>query len=374
MDIPFFKKYRLDKGFALFKKESRMLGIDLGSANLKIAQLRKEKERAVLETYGEIATGPYAQMPVGRSVRLLDAKVMEMLEDLKRESNAKASRAVVTIPLRSSFVKVISLPLMSEEELKESVPFEARKYIPVPANEVMIDWWLLPEGVSTASHSEEGFVKERKFQEVLLVAIHKDAIEKYEHIFKSSKLEVNIFEIEIFSQVRSVLSREVQPVLLVDFGAESTRFVIVDYGIVRLAHTLDRGSVELTNTISRSLGLEFERAERLKQDTGLSSRPEHKEILGVIEPILDYILSEGVRVVSEYHRRSSRPVKKVWLTGGGSLLKGLADFSINKFGMEVALSDPFRRVEYPAFLEETLKEVGPTFATAIGAALRALQE
>lgn len=374
METSFLKKFSLGKGFALFKRESRVLGVDLGSASLKIVQLRKEKEKAILETYGEIATGPYAGMPVGKSVRLLDTKVLEMLGELMREAKVTAENAVVSIPLRSSFVKIISMPPMSEEELKDAIPYEARKYIPVPTNEVIMDWWVLPRNISSEARNQEGFMKEQGTQEILLVAIHRELIEKYQNIFRSAGLNVSAFEIEIFSQARSVLGRETQPSLLVDMGAQATRFIIVDYGVVRLAHTLDRGALELTDALSRSLGIDFERSERLKKDTGLSSRPEHKEIRGVIEPILDHIFSEGARVGSEYYRRSSRPIKKAWMVGSGALLGGVVDFSVNKFGMEVRLGDPFRKVEYPAFLEDTLKKVGPTFATALGAALREFEE
>lgn len=375
MDIAFFKKYSLAKGLALFKKKgSSVLGVDLGSSSLKVVQLRKEKERAILETYGELACGRYASAEVGRSVRLVDQKVVEMLRDIVREANVSASRAIVAIPLRSSFVKMIALPLMSEKELKEAVPFEARKYIPVPIGEVMLDWWILPEGIGEERGKEEGFIKERKYQDVLLVAIHREVIEKYREIVQGVKLAVDAFEIEVFSQVRAVLSREIAPALLVDLGAESTRFTVVDYGVVRLTHTLDRGAVELTDVLSRSLGVDFERAERLKRDIGLSDRPEHKEILNVIEPLLDYIFAEGARVALEYRRRSGRSIKRVWLLGGGALLKGINEFSINKFGLETREAHPFSRVEYPAFLEPVLKEIGPSFCTSLGAALRALHE
>ena len=373
MEIPFLNKLSLGDGFALFKKGSQVLGVDLGSSNLKIIQLKKERSRILLETYGEIATRPYAELPVGKSAHLLDAKVREMMGDLMREAGAKAEVAVVSLPLRSSFVKVISLPIISEEELNEAIPFEARKHIPVPTNEVILNWLVLPQGEFSKSE-DEGFIKERKAQDILLVAIHRDTIEKYQNIFRSTKLNVKAFEVEIFSYTRSILSKELHPSLLVDLGAQSTRFVIVDYGVIRMAHTLDRGSLELTDALSRSLGIEFDRAERLKQDTGLSPRPEHKEIRSVIEPILDNIFSEGVRVISEYYKKYGRPAKKAYLLGGGALLSGIQDFAVSKFGIEVRLADPFSKVEYPAFLKDTLNEIGPTFATAMGAALRAIEE
>ena len=272
MEIPFLNKLSLGNGFALFKKGSQVLGVDLGSSNLKIVQLKKERRRILLETYGEIATGPYAGLQVGKNAHLLDEKVREMMEDLMREAGSNAKEAIVSLPLRSSFVKVINLPIVSEEELKEAIPFEARKHIPVPTNEVVLNWLILPQGEFSKSE-DEGFIKERKAQDVLLVAIHRDTIEKYQNIFRRTKLNVKAFEIEIFSYVRSILSKELYPSLLVDLGAQATRFVIVDYGVIRMAHTLDRGSLELTDAISRSLGIEFDRAERLKQDMGLSSRP-----------------------------------------------------------------------------------------------------
>ncbi len=375
MDIPFFKNLSLSKGLALFtRKESSVLGIDLGSSSLKLVQVRKENERAILETYGELSAGPYGGMEIGKSVRLVGEKVIEMLRDLIKEANVTSHRAVVAIPLRSSFVTVISLPLMSEADLQEAVPFEARRWIPVPPGEVIIDWWVLPQGISGEREREEGLAKERKFMDVLLVAIHREAVEKYQSIFKEVGIEVASFEIEVFSQVRSVLAREVAPLLLVDFGALSTRFTIVDYGIVRMSHGLDRGSQDLTSALSRSLGIDFERAEKLKRDTGLSSRPEHKETRAVLEPLIDYAFSEGLRVTSEYRRRSGHSLRRVVLTGGGANLKGLVDFSVNKFGLEAKLANPFGRVEYPAFLEPALKELGPTFSTALGLALRDLQE
>lgn len=373
MEIPFLNKLSLGEGFALFKKGSQVLGVDLGSSNLKIVQLKKERSRILLETYGEIATGPYAGLQVGKNAHLLDAKVREMMEDLMREAGSKAREAIVSLPLRSSFVKVINLPIISEEELGEAIPFEARKHIPVPANEVILNWLILPQGEFSKSE-DEGFIKERKTQDVLLVAIHRDTIEKYQNIFRATKLNVKAFEIEIFSYVRSILSKELYPSLLVDLGAQATRFVIVDYGVIRMAHTLDRGSLELTDALSRSLGIEFERAERLKQDTGLSLRPEHKEIKSVFEPILDNIFSEGARVISEYYKKYGRPARKAYLLGGGALLGGIQNFGVSKFGIEVLLADPFSKVECPAFLKETLSEIGPTFATAMGAALRAIEE
>jgi len=360
MDIPFFKSLSLG-GSALFKhREKGIVGIDLGSSSLKLVQLRKEKERAILETYGEISTAHYGGVEMGQSARLVDQKVLEMLEDLIKEATAR--QAVVSLPLRVSFVSLLTLPIMNEKDLAEAVHYEARRYIPVPINEVILDWWSLPQGISSDAEREEGLVKEKKFIEVLLVAVHQQVLEKYRSIFKEAGIEIVSFEIEIFSQVRSAIAREVAPILLIDYGAQSTRFTIVDYNIVRMSHNADRGSQDL------------ERAEKLKRDTGLSLRPEHQEIKNVIEPLLDHNFSEGIRVMTEYKRRTNHSIKRIVFTGGGSLLKGLIDFSINKFGVEARLSNPFQKVEYPPFLEPALRDLSPIFSTALGLALREMQK
>ena len=99
---------------ALNPKKS-VLGLDIGSSFIKLVQLRKEQERAILETYGEIALGPYAKMKIGQNVKLPPDIVAQAVKDLMKESNSKTDTARVSIPLKSSFVKIISLPFGQEK-------------------------------------------------------------------------------------------------------------------------------------------------------------------------------------------------------------------------------------------------------------------
>src|SRR3989344_7908991 len=127
-----------------------VVGVDIGSSSIKVVQLRKEKERAILETYGEIALGPYANQKVGQAVKLTEEKVSEALRDLLREANVKSNKAIFSIPLKSSFVTTIVLPAETRDNLASVVPMEARRYIPIPLSEVVLDWWMIPE---TSTHS-----------------------------------------------------------------------------------------------------------------------------------------------------------------------------------------------------------------------------
>lgn len=361
------------------QKPQSVLGVDVGSSSIKIVQLRKEKERAILETYGELSTGPYGGLEIGQSAGLVEEKVVEILKDLIKESGARAIDCAIAIPIKSSFVTVIELPEMDESQVGPIIQLEARRYIPVPLTEVEIDWWVIPEEeIATEEITQIGvksIAERKKKTKVLLIAIHKDTITKYKNIVSGSALVATpgSFEIETFSVIRSSLSQEMSPTLIIDIGAATAKMAIVDRGIMRLSYSVSRGSQDITSALSKSLNISFSRAEEMKREIGISEAPEHKEMLSVISPNLEYIFSEANSVIINYQAKNKRVVNRVVLTGGGSLTKGLVDFAVKRLNIEVSLSDPFSRVAYPAFLQGALKDAGPSFAVAIGLALRKLQ-
>jgi len=361
----------LFKGFEMLgKKEQSVLGVDIGSSSIKIVQLKKEKERAILETYGEIATGPYADLKVGQTAKLSEDAVVTVLKDVLKEANAKAKTVAVAIPLKSSFVITVNLPFSPDKDIAEVIQMEARRYVPVPISEAELDWWIIP---AMAGLEKNASVEEkRRFTQVLLVAIHKDIINFYKNIISKANLKARAYEIESFSMVRSCLAKESSPVAIMDFGASTTKLAVVDYGIIRSSYTINHGSQDLTLALSRSLNIDFSRAEEMKREIGLSDLPENKEVVAVLEPILDYIFTEANRFVKDFHQKYHHSIGKIILTGGGSLLKGLIDFTVKRFTIEVELADPFAKVEYPAFLANSLKGVGMNFSIAIGLALREL--
>lgn len=357
--------------FSFFQKENSILGLDIGASSIKAVQLRKEKERAVLETYGEISVAHYAGVEVGRAAHLIDVKLVEAMEDLLKESQTKAKKAVVSIPLRDSFLTTIHMPRLPDSELAEAVPYEARRFVPIPMGEAVIDWWVLPKESEESAMTSIGS-RQKEFIDILLAAVPTEVLGKYNKIFKDVGLEAVAFEIEVFSLVRSTLRRELRTVMIMDFGAGTTKMVIADAGVVRAAHSIDRGSQELTLALSQSLNLEFDRAEVLKRESGIIKRPETEGIIAVTEPMLDYLLAEGERFLLDWKRKGGKSISKVILSGGGAQLKGIDDSVVKKYGVEVEVANPFSKVIYPAFLEPSLKDIGPAFANAVGLALRDL--
>jgi len=362
------------KKIGVFKKGDSVLGVDIGSSAIKIVQLKREQGRAVLETYGTAALGPYAGIEIGRAVKVDPPVLAHTITDLIGAANITTRRAVIAIPLRASLLTLIELPGLSGANLDDVIKLEARKYIPVPIGEVQLDWTIIPTSESErfeAMVSSQQGAEYANATEVLLLAIHNNVIAGYRQMVTEAKLEAVAYEIEVFSAIRAVFGHEIAPTMLIDFGASSTKIVIVDYGIVRLSHTINKGSQDITFALSKSMGISFDKAEEYKRSGKVLSETTSSFSVG---PTIDYLFFEANRVLISYQKKYRRTIDKVLLTGGGAYLQSLRERAAEKFSAEVVYGNPFNKVTTPAFLEKTLADIGPEFSVAVGAALRGIQE
>lgn len=368
-----------DNFFSIFssKPKKSVLGIDVGSASLKVVQLRREKGRVILETYGEISLGPYAGTEIGRATKLNPDKLAEALRDLMKEANVSTIDSAVSIPMRSSMVSVIRLPKSSEKQISQMVPIEARKYIPVPISEVALDWFIIPKN----EDEEDKMISDEKgnkipMTEVLTVAIHNDVLNAFSSFVSISELNTSFFEVEMFSTIRSVLDVNDSnvPVLIFDMGASATKLYVVERGAVRESHIINKGSQDISLNLSKSLNISVEAAERLKRNYGKNSPEQDKKITEVIELTMSSIFTQTNTVILNYGRKYQRTISKMIMVGGGCLLSGIQEKAKEKVGIDVATGNPFERTETPAFLEGVLTQTGLAFSTAVGLALRKLQE
>jgi|SRR3989344_952872 len=360
--------------------EGSVLGIDIGASSAKIVQLRASRGSAVLETYGEIALGPYGQQAVGKAVKLTPEKTAEALKELMKEANITARSGGISIPFSSSLISVLDFPKVAKEALKRMVPIEARKYIPMPVSEVTLDWFVIPEeeGEESAFDRVGATAAKPKGQEVLLVAIHNATVDAYQTISKEAGIHVEFYEIEIFSSIRSSLGHGIAPILVVDLGAATTKMYIVERGVIRLTHLVTSGGQHMTENLARSLGWEFEKAERVKRERGLIdskaySTDENDRIKTAMLSTLSRLFSEMNRVLLSYGQRYNKNVAHVVLTGGGASLPGLATLAKESLSAEVSIADPFTRTEAPAFLGDVLREIGPGFSVSVGLCMRKLK-
>jgi len=363
----------LTSAFRSSKGGEDMLGVDIGTSSIKVVQLKKKNGKAVLETYGALSLGPYGNTDVGAVTNLKTDDIARALTDVMKESNVTTKSAVISIPSLSSLIFIISLPNKIEEsQLAKIIPMEARKYIPVPISEVTLDWFVIPQETELFEKTGSESATAPSKIEVLVVAIHNDRLAQYRDILKKTELHSDSFEMEIFSNTRALFSHELSPVMLIDFGASKTKVSIIEAGIIRVFHVVNRGSQDITRNISQSQSVTFAEAEKLKRSVGLASSSDGK-VEKVVALSVDYILSDINSIVFAYQKKYNKNISKVFLTGGGSLLKGLVDRVKEEFKIEVIYSNPFGRVEKPAFLEPILEASGPEFSVAVGLALRQLQ-
>jgi type IV pilus assembly protein PilM len=363
----------------LFKKSGdSVLGVDIGASSIKIIQLRKKAGRAILETYGELALGPYAGLEVGRATHLPADKLSEALNDVLRESNTTTKKCGLSIPLPSSLVSLIEMPSAPPAQLANMIPLEARKYIPVPVTEVVLDWWIIPQEeqrtVTVTPAGPADPLPTTPKVDVLVVAIHNEAINRYQDIVHKTALDSSFFEIEIFSTMRAVLQEENATAMIFDFGAGSVKLYIIDRGIVRVSHTINRGSQDITLAISRALNITITEAETVKRNFGINYEQGGANINPVVTANLNFIFSEANRVLLNFEKKYNKTINNIILTGGGVNLKGFYELAQKSFSVSVVVADPFSKVEAPAFLDPVLKGAGPEFAVALGVALRRLQE
>jgi type IV pilus assembly protein PilM len=364
--------------FSSDKGSVSVLGVDIGSSSVKLVQLKTKRGKAILETYGSVSLGPYGSVPVGQVTNLPPESIAQAIIDLLKECNATTRFGVVAIPSSSSLIFTISLPgKVTESDLATIVPTEARKYIPVPISEITLDWFMIPReatafaGANLDASTATPATTEPKV-EVLVVAIHNETLSRYQDILKQSELQSDSFEMEIFGNIRSSFEHDVAPVLLMDFGASKTKLCIVEAGIVRVFHVVNRGSQDITHNISASLNIPFEEAEALKRSVGLNESA-NPEVASIVKLSTDYIFADTNSVVLAYEKKYNVTISKIILSGGGSMLGGLVESTSAVFNRDVVLSNPFSKVEAPAFLDPILQNIAPEFAIAVGVALRNLQ-
>jgi len=375
MDNP-LKKILGNIGNLVGGTEENAVGIDIGSSAIKVVEIKKKGGKAILETYGAIALGPYDGLDAGGVTNLPVEKTVEALKEVLKQSDVTAVSAAFSIPVQSSLIFSVELPpQVKESEIAEIISTEGRKYIPVPITEVSLDYFKLPQKEPSfleMNSSDLSPVSNEKVN-VLVVATQNDAVSKYRSIVSQGNLLASFFEIEIFSSIRANFEHELSPVLLMDFGASRTKLSIVEFGMIKSYHTIERGGAAITESISKSLSVPFFEAEKMKKEFGLFGNPAEKSLSDIIKIHTDYIFSETNNVLLGYEKKYNRTISKVIFSGGGALLKGLKEVAANNFRAEIEIGNPFSKIGAPAFLKKVLETMGPEFAVALGLALRKLQ-
>ena len=363
--------------------QKNYVGIDLGSSSIKVVELTLEKDQPKLVTYGYIEET--SDLLRTNKAEIKD-NIVKNLKQVLKKSRVTTKRVVSSLPTYTVFTSNIILPEMPEKELIEAIKWEAKKFVPMPLEEMVLDWKVLVDSKAEDSKGElesgemvgedgekKVITKKGKTKKILITAAPKDLVSKYVEIFKKTELELVSLETESFALERSLVGNDKAAIIIIDIGAKVTNILVTVDGVPLINRSIDLGGFGLTKTIANSMSIDLSRAEQFKRDFGVTPSNNQADINQVpskIEFMVNSIINEVKYIMNLHHGQSSKSLEKIILTGGSALLPNLPEYISKEFNMNVYIGDPWARVSYPIELKQQLKELGPSFAVSIGLALR----
>ncbi|OGY48998.1 MAG: hypothetical protein A3D39_01345 [Candidatus Buchananbacteria bacterium RIFCSPHIGHO2_02_FULL_39_17] len=383
---------------SLFSTPQSYLGIDFDANSVKIVELHNENGRSRLVTYGYVDIE--VDKPVKSDLKENYLAVAKLIKAVCRKAKITTIKTVSALPAFSVFSSILTLPAMAKKDLAQAVSWEAKKVIPFPLEEMILDYKILNESGSapaeeTKSSStplpngeldnhngqsqKKGFFKiatraPKQYTRVLLTAAPKDLVKRYLDIFKAADLNILSLDTESFALIRSLVGNDKSAIMIVDLGSIVTNISVIVNGVPILNRSIDVGGLTITKAIADSLNVSLARAEQFKYDIGMNpERLGQGSVPKTIETALSPIVDELRYSLNIYKNQGQKSIEKIILTGGSSLLLNLPQYLQTALGLRVFLGDPWARVVYPEDLKPVLDEVGSRFSVAIGLAMRDIE-
>ena len=348
-------------------KSVGFLGIDLGSAEIKLVEFHLENKRPKLFTYGSVAA------PFSINNDLSDKEVDELAKRLKllvEKSRCQSRHVCAALPNFSVFNAVVSFPPMKKGDLERAVQWEAKKLMNLPVEEIRLEWQVL-ENIKKGKEAQT----KSPFVNVLLLAAPVKTVERYGEVFEKAGLDLVGIETEAFALERALIGNDPSAILIVDVGGETCDMIVVSSGIPLVNRSIQVGGAGFTSELARRLGISNEEAEQVKRDLAALSPEKQSAIIREFDGFFGQFVNE-IRFSMDLYEKQKLSyarmdaVEKIILTGGSSLLPAFSQYLDNALGVKTFLGDPWARVIYPNELKTLLQEVGPRFSVAIGLAMK----
>lgn len=330
-----------------FSREKISCGLDIGTSAIKIVTLKTLKEKVELNSFDLEHSGD---------------DLGAVLKKLVDASGVKT--AGISVSGSSTVVRYADFPLMSEDELKESLKFEAQKYIPFPISEVSLDSFILKDNLPGNRML------------ILLAAVRKDFISQRVKTIQETGLKIESVDFDSLALVKAFNfnypreeygGEDNRAVGLLNVGASSSNLNILEDGIPVFSRDIRIAGNDITQKIQEALALDFESAERLK--TGAEKGGLDKASAAIEQVFSD--LAEQIRSSFDYYEsQSSSSVNRIFLSGGGASFPDLKDKLAGILGAPVDYWDAFKKIEVPGTLDAGgIKALSAQMAVAVGLAL-----
>jgi type IV pilus assembly protein PilM len=348
----------------LFRKAKPLVGLDIGSSAVKAVELRPAGD-----TYRVVAFGTEAIPPDS----IVDGAIIDgvaVAEAIRRIFGNKAFRTkdvAASLSGHAVIVKKISLPIMTEQEVAESIYWEAEQYIPFDIQDVNLDYQVLKSGTETDA---------RGAMEVLLVAAKKDKIADYTGVIAQAGRTPVVVDVDAFA-LQNVYEVNYRPsadavVALLNAGASAININIVGGDESLFTRDVSLGGNAYTEAVQKELNLPFEAAERLKRGEAVDGIGAD-DVRPVLRAMNENVLLEIQKTFDFFKATTAAErLDRILVSGGASRVEHFREMLEERFDTPVEAFDPFRTIEFdPVKLGvENRDEVVPTAAVAVGLALR----
>jgi type IV pilus assembly protein PilM len=373
----------------ILSAKTSYLGIDIGTSSVKIVELSNFKGRPRLVTYG------FIEKKVENTGNLIDDTkgTAAIINNIIAKSKINSKKVIAALPNFSVFTSILNLPELPKKELASAISWEAKKIIPMPLEDIILDWKIVEddseqnEGLQKSKKMDTGisgekqesksikkiFSKPQKNLKILLTGASKNLVKKYVNIFNASGLSLLSLETESFTLIRSLIGNDKSNIMLVDLGASTTSITVVEKGIPVLNRSIEMGGAMITRAISGSLNVNFDRAEQFKQDLSLGTETANNALPQTVEKSFTPILNEMKYTIDMYQEQNKKKVDKIILTGGSALLGNLPAYLSKVLNINTYVGDPWARVIFPTELKPILDRLGSKFSVAIGLAMRDIE-
>jgi type IV pilus assembly protein PilM len=307
------------------------VGIDIGSYMIKLAAVKKSFGNVEIEklvsTYN----------PTGKFLPSDEVEFNKLAVEIKKllqESGYRGSPIQLGLPEGMVHTSIIQMPNLSEAELASSIHWEAEQHIPIPLEEVNLEYEILYQ-------PKKDDIGEK--MKVLLVAARTDTINRVIALFSAAGVEVVGLETVLLGVYRSLRSafNDQGAVLVCHMGALSTDIMIVHNGDLVLSYTIQSGGLALTRSIEKGLEMPPQQAEEYKRAYGMDPAQLEGKVRQTLSGVMNVLVNE-IRKTVQYYQSTHQmaPIRAMWLTGGSAYLPGITSYFAEAFSFEVNIVNP----------------------------------
>ncbi len=347
----------------MFGRAKALVGLDIGSSAVKAVELKAVDKGYKVTAFGSEAVPPDS---IVDGAIIDGGAVADAIRRLFDGRGIKSKQVVASLSGNAVIVKKISLPVMTEAELAESIYWEAEQYIPFDIQDVNLDYQIVDNGTGGGKGT----------MEVLLVAAKKEKIADYTGVITQAGRTALVVDVDAFAlQNAYEANYGVEPeavIVLLNAGASATNINILNGDQSVFTRDLSIGGNAYTEALQKELNLPFDLADQLKRGLAVEGMT-FDDARPVLRAVTENVMLEIQKTFDFFKATAaSDRIDRIMLSGGASRAEGFTEMLAERFTAPIEALDPFKRIAFDPrkFQVESAADVAPTVAVAVGLALR----